>query len=118
MVVEVLGRMGIAAYIIGMGLGFGVSGGGRPGDYKILQVSIFDVRRAFEMLEWLRNGTITFRKVRDTGSSPVLLQKLTACQKLRKVCHEGFVYHIYILCEIRARHGSECSVYPTDTPNL
>jgi hypothetical protein len=36
MVVEVLGRMGIAAYIIGTVLGFGVSGGGRPGDYKIL----------------------------------------------------------------------------------
>ena len=41
------------------------------------------------MLEWLRNGTITFRKVRDIGSGRVLLQKLTTCQKLRKVCHEG-----------------------------
>jgi hypothetical protein len=34
MVVEVLGRMGTAAYIIGTGLGFDVSGGGGPGDYK------------------------------------------------------------------------------------
>jgi hypothetical protein len=51
----------------------------------------------FEMLEWLRNGAISFRKVRDIGSGRVLLQKLT-CQKLGKVCHEG-LWTISIYCK-------------------
>lgn len=63
--VEVLGRMGIAAYIIGARLGFSVSkwrqalGSIR---YQRTPRSILVYCEGFEMLGWLRSGTITFWK--------------------------------------------------------
>jgi hypothetical protein len=65
------------------------------------------------MLGWLKNGTMTFRKVRDIGSGRVLLHKLTTCQKLRKVFHEG-LWTISIYCTRSVPDMAANAVYPTD----